>query len=254
MKSSAYVLGALDALVKSGEVSPEYAAGVVDVLSKEADWTPWADSNAQNLLEEWQGFAKANPGAYNAQTGRMTLNGQQAKQILRNSRHWWTDAGGRMADAIGSFGSWLGNKFDPTAKSMSWEDMKRMHAVKQNNRDLAQLQRLRQSGAIVPSELYSALQDQHTRDAETAWHTAGRFMSNAERSARYGDTIDAAKERYRTLQGTAAMRGGLYNPTYDKASAKPKTPSMHNDSMAHMYGSKDRAKLYSSSFRNGLGM
>ena len=114
MESPAYIIGALDTLVKVGAVSPSYAAGVADVIAKEADWTPLPDSNAQNLLEEWQDFYNANRGnpevvnrrvAYGS-PGSVKLTGDQAKQILRNSRHWYTGGWGRMGDAVGSFTSW----------------------------------------------------------------------------------------------------------------------------------------------------
>lgn len=246
--SPVYALGALDALVKAGEMSPAYAAGVADVLSKEAA------SNAQNFLEEWQEFAKKHPDQYDVETGIGTPTGEQAKQILRDSRHWYTDMGGRMGDAVGSFGSWLGNKFSFGAKSMSWEDMKRMHAVKQNLRDLVHLRRLRSEAAIIPDNFYAALQDQHTRDAETAWRTASRLMSPARRDRLYGDSPAEAKKRFRTPQGTSAMQSGLYDPLYDWEAAKIPTKSIHSDPTQHMFGSEDRERLFSQSFRNGLGM
>lgn len=257
---SAYVFGALDVLVKAGEVSPAYAAGVASVLAKQADYTPWWDSNAQNLAEEWEDFyakhrndpAVVSPGTGPGGQPGVTLTGDQAKQILRDSRHWWTDAWGRTGDAVGSFGSWLGNKLSFGAKSMSWEDMKRMHAVKQNRRDLAHLQRLQDEGAQIPAELYGALQDQHTQDMAGAWDAAGRVMSPDERARMYGEDLNEAKDSFRTAQGTAAISRGAHKPAYDSQSVRPL--SIHDDPLVHAYGSKDRQKVFSQTFRNGLGM
>ena len=129
-----------------------------------------------------------------------------------------------------------------------------MYAVKQNRRDLQHLRRLEREGAIIPQELYGALQDQHVRDAATAWHTAGRFMSPEERMHTYGANVDRMQDRFRTPQGTAAIRSGMHDPVHDTQTATPKTKSMQTSPLAGMYGSKDRNKLFTQSFRNGLGM
>ena len=55
-------------------------------------------------------------------------------------------------------------------------------------------------------------------------------------------------------QSSAAPDQSAHEKNGFSGQSKTPTPSIHNDPSNGMYGSKERAKLFSSSFRNGLGM
>lgn len=246
--SPAYVLGALDVLVKAGEVSPAYAAGVVDVLAKEAGWL--TDTEAENLSQQWGDYMQKNPNAYDFASGRTNIGEGHAKQMIDSARPWYDNAGGRawanMKHWGRTVGSWLpGNQ-------MSSEESRRLLEYDRNRFRQDFLNRT-QGGA--PSALYGAFQDEATRDARYAYRDQVNHMSPAELEARFrAENEDDAAGQFRTPEGTAAMRSGMYKPKYDKEMAQPQTKSVQNNPLSSMYGSKDRKKLFSQSFRNGLGM
>ena len=259
-KSAAYIMGAIDALVESGAMSPAYAAGVADVLVKDASVFFWPDTDKENFRDAWDDFwedNKNNPdifrrNAKNNDPERIRMTGEQAKKILRQSRHWWTELGGKTGDALGSFFGWLGNKFDPSAPSMSWDEMKKLYTIKQNRRDLTHLRRLEDEGTDIPQALYGALQDRHVKDMRDAWKTIVKFTGLTERDAKYGYNLNDAVEKFRTVYGKGSMRAGYHDPIFDKPE-RPKPPSVRTDPRASMYGSEDRARLFSRDFRSSLG-
>lgn len=217
MKSSAYVLGVLDVLVKSGEVSPAYAAGVADVLSKQADWNPfWWDSAGQNYQEEMQKWLANNPNARDPVTGRINITGDQAAQIIDNSRHWWTGAGRRSMDYLGNrirkaFRWWPGTTMTADMYDRELED--RRNAFRNDYmKDL-------RSQTGVHAEVEGALQDKHVQDADFRVLDAQRTMLPSEREAA-GYTPDYA-DRYRNIYGTGAIQSGIYKPKYDKVRKTP---------------------------------
>lgn len=250
--SPAYVLGALDTLVKAGEVSPAYAAGVVDVLAKEAGWL--FDTEAENLTQQWGDYMQQNPNAYDFATGRATIGAGQAKQMIDSARPWYDNMWGRMGANI-AHGWRRAKSWMPEAmvgKSMSAEESRRLLELDRNRFRQDYLNRAQ---GAAPAALYGAFQDEATRDARYAYRDQQNYMSPDELAARFrAEDEDDAAAQFRTPEGTAAMRNGLYKPTHDKQSAKPPAPSINNNPLAHMYGNKDRNKLFTRSFRNGLGM
>lgn len=265
--SPAYVLGVLDTLVKAGEMSPAYAAGVADVLVKEAaaassSWYNPFDTQAENIQQQWNAYADRNPGSYNFATGQSTIDPEEAARVMDKARvftsgfgdkasanmaHWWNSTKRFLNNPFsgGSNDGWLG-------KTMSPEESNRLREYEYNKIRLKQLQEA--GGANVPAALQAALQDKMVRDAKYVYRDQQNYMSPEELKARFGEDEDDAAAQFRTPEGTAAMRGGSYKPKYDTQSAKPPAPSVNNNPLAHMYGNKDRNKLFTRSFRNGLGM
>ena len=255
-RSSAYVLGVLDTLVKAGEISPAYASGMASVLTKEAQYasawySPW-DTEAENLQQQWNGFMNRNPGAFNARTGQATVSSGQAKEMIDKARPWYDNMGGRASANMRHWGrvatswlpEWLGGK------KMSVEESRRLL---EHDRNKFRQDYLNRGGAAVPAALHAAFQDAATRDAKYARRDQTRYMHPGQLEAEFGENDEAAGNKFRTAYGTGAMRGGLYKPVYDKRSAQVPKPSIHSNPLSGMYGSAERQKLYSQPFRGGLG-
>ena len=248
--SRSYILGALDALVKAGEVSPSYAAGAASVLVKDAGF--FSDTPAENIVQQWGDMADK-PGFRDRQTGLVNMNGEQAKQLIDRARPWYDNMGGRIGANMRYFGRGIKGMLPEwmTGRQMSSEENRRMLEYDRNKMRQAYLDR---AGGAAPAALYGAFQDAAVRDARYAYRDQGRYKSPAEMKAVFGEDEEAAANRFRTSEGMAAMRNGLYRPEYDKQSAKTPTPSVQNASTSFLYGGKNRTKLYSQAFRNGLGM
>lgn len=249
-RSPAYVLGVLDTLVKAGEVSPSYAAGVASVLQKEAGL--FSDSAGVNLTQQWDDFVAKNRGAYNPQTGQATMTGAQAKGMIDSARPWYDNMGGRAMANLRHWGrsatSWLPEWV--AGRRMSVEESRRLL---EHDRNKFRQDYLARANGAGPSALYAAFQDNATRDAKYARRDQTRYMHPGQLEAEFGENDEAAAAKFRSPQGMAAMRGGLYKPTYDTRSAKTPKPSIHNNPLSGMYGSAERQKLYSQPFRGGLG-
>lgn len=246
-----YVIGVLDALVKSGEISPDYAAGVASVMQKEAGILP--DSAGVNLTQQWDDFVAANRGAYDPSTGKAVITGAQAKEMIDKAQPWYDGLGARTGANLRHWGrvakSWLPEWM--TGKQMSSEESARLREYDRNKVRQDFLSRANGAG---PSALYAAFQDEAVRDARWARRDQSRYMAPGAVNAEFGADEEAAAAKFRSAQGTAMMRGGVYKPRHDVASAQTPRQSVHTSPLAGMYGSKDRAKLFSQPFRNGLGM
>lgn len=254
-RSTAYIAGVLDTLVKAGAVSPAYAAGVSSVLVKDAQyasawWNPF-DTEAENLQQQWNGFMNRNPGAVDPRTGMVSVGAGQAKEMIDKARPWYDSMGGRAMANMRHWGR-MASRILPefiTGKQMSAEESRRLLEYDRNKfrRDF-----LNRGGAAVPATLHAAFQDEATRDAKYARRDQRYFMSPEKLNAEFGVNDEAAAKKFRSPWGTAAVRGGMYDSAHDVQA--PRTRTMHNSPLAGMYGSKDRNRLFTQSYRNGLGM
>ena len=220
MQSAAYMAGVLDTLVKAGAVSQGYADGLVDGLSKQADWAPWADSAQQNYWEEVNAYAKAHPER--VQGGSFQISPDEAAKLIDNSRHWWTGAGQRSATYLSyllrKWTRWLpGNNMTGAMYDRELEDSRNKF-----RRDYMRDQ-LMQNGMAINPQVAAAVQDKHYRDAQMRVQDARRTMGDAGARAKGYD--DRYAQSFRTEQGNAAVASGQYRPVYDT-----KNTGMSNDS------------------------
>lgn len=260
--SPAYMLGVLDVLVKSGAVSRAYAAGAASVLTKSAalwrssgpaplssSWLNPFDTQAENIQQQWNSLGDRNNG--------QPVTPDQARQVMDKARTWTYGFGDKASANLGhwwrrtkyflngnSSDGWLG-------KQMSPEESNRLREYEY---DKIRLDQMREAGGAAPAELQAALQDGMVGNAKNVYHDQAQYMSPEQHRMMYGEDENEAADKFRTTAGTQAMRGGGYEPKYDKESVAVKTKSINNNPLAHMYGSKDRAKLYTRSFKNGVGM
>lgn len=260
--SPAYMLGVLDVLVKSGAVSREYAAGAADVLTKSAalwrssgpvqlsaDWYNPFDTQAENIQQQW------NP--YKDRLGGRRLTPEQAREVMDRARTWTYGFGDK---ASANMGHWWrrfkyflnGNKSEGwLGKVMSPEESNRLREYEY---DKIRLDQMREAEGGVPAELQAALQDAMVGNAKAVYYDQANYMPEEQRKYMYGNNANEAANKFRTNSGTQAMRGGMYEPKYDKESVAVKAKSLSNNPYSHMYGSKDRARLYSRAYTNGFGM
>lgn len=213
MQSAAYIAGVLDTLVKAGEVSPAYAAGVADVLGKQAMWWNSVGGAQREFLEK-------NPNAKNPD-GTWNITPDQAVEVAnRGVTHWWN------GDGVG-WGDWAGNRWDmartylPGFLGGTSADRRGMlshqYKVMQNK---ALLERLRSGGLQdLDPALAGAVQDAFVRDANDMYSYAKDHMSPEEMTA--ADIGENYADRFRTAAGTAAIRDGKYKPTYDVGAGQP---------------------------------
>jgi hypothetical protein len=260
--SPSYAIGVLDVLVKSGEISPDYAAGVADVLLKDAQyasaWYNPFDTEAENLQQQWNSYMNRGAVKQDPTTGQVSVGVGKAKEMIDKAQPWYDGLGARAGANFSHWGrslKYLLNGNSPEGwlgKAMSPEESARL---REYDRNKVRQNFLRRGGAAVPAALQSAFQDEAARDARWARRDQSRYMAPGALDAEFGADEEAAAAKFRSTQGTAMMRGGAYKPKYDVASAQtPQRQSIHTSPLAGMYGSKDRAKLFSQPFRNGLGM
>ncbi len=262
-RSPEYMLGVLDVLVKSGAVSREYAAGAADVLTKsaalwrssgpaplESFWLNPFDSQAENIQQQYNALQDENGGkpvtpeqAREAMDRARTWTYALGDKASANMHHWWNRAK-YLLNGNSSEG-WLG-------KVMSPEESNR---YREYEYDKIRLDQLREAAGGVPAELQGAIQDAMVGNAKYVYHDQKQYMAPEQHKKTFGRNEEAAADKFRTEGGTNAMRGGYYKqPQHDTQSVTPKTPSMHNNPTANMYGSKDRARLFTQSYMNGIGM
>lgn len=242
MVSQAYIAGVLDTLVKAGEVSPAYAAGVADVLSKQAMW--W-----NTLGGAQREFIQDNPGAMNPD-GSMNVSPDQAVATAnRGVRHWWN----LNRDGVG-WGDWAGNRWNlaktyvPTWLGGSSADKRDMfrhqYKVMQNK---ALLDRINASGESLHPSMAGALQDAFVRDANDMYNYAKDHMSPGEMEAAGIDENYA--DKFRTMSGNSAIRGGAYKPLYDVQKG-PKKPT-YGEGLPSSYGA-NRHLFYNTGYTSAV--
>ena len=81
MQSAAYIHGALDAFVKAGEMSPAFAAGVADVLTKEAGIF---SSVGDDVLGAIKQYRKDHPDAWDPVAQRLNITPEDAYALVIN--------------------------------------------------------------------------------------------------------------------------------------------------------------------------
>lgn len=234
METPAYMLGALNVLVKAGEVSPAYAAGVASVLSKRAGFL-W-DTTAGNYTDAYRDWQAKNPGK--------AITPDEAVALVDNSRNWWE------GDGV-SFGDWAKNRWGkltrwwPTDK-MTGEMYDRQYKDMQNR---ARQERLARRGIALHPEVAGALQDAHMRDAGFRLEDAKRTMLPADREAA-GLTDDYA-DTYRTTAGDSAVSGGAYKPQFHKAPGSGPQKATYGQNLPSSYGA-NKHMFYRSGYLNPL--
>lgn len=209
MRAEAYIAGVLDTLVKAGAVSHGYAAGLVDGLSKQADWAPWADSPQQNYWEAVQDYAEQHPERVAG--GRFEISPDEAAKLIDDSRHWYTGGLDRLgtlaSNRLRKWTRWLpGRNMTAAMYDRELEDSRNRF-----RRDY--MRQLMQDGWAINPQVAAAVQDKHYRDAKMRMADARRTMGPAA-AYRAGYTDDYA-ESFRTQQGDAAIASGQYKPVYD---------------------------------------
>lgn len=230
MRSPEYILGALDVLVKAGEVSPAYAAGVADVLVKDAGLF-W-NTAAQNFHDNYQKWQQANPGKQ--------LTPDEARQMGLDSRNWYDKAFSPNA----GWGNYLSNRWSKHvgrhfSKLFAGDDDASLkYTPEYYDQELQDMenQRLKSysdSHFSAAPEAAGAMQDAFVRDANIRYQNAKATMTPEEMEAA-GIDEDYA-DRYRTTAGNAAIRGGAYKAKYD---VKPQSPqkARYGEGLPDTYG------------------
>lgn len=227
MATPAYILGALDALVKAGEVSPAYALGVSSVLEKSAGLV-W-DSSYNDTVGAYAQWRKANPDK--------ALTPDIARQFMRdNAYNWYNIDKDRVStwdwakNRIGKYWNktWWGN--DNKTSDMYDRELELMR----NKGSLSRLKEWEGQGKALPPELAGALQDAFHRDAQFVSNDAKKYMNHDEiEAAGYGDGL---ANTFNTQAGNAAINSGMYKGQF----AKPNTPApdstQYGKNLAPQYG------------------
>lgn len=245
MSSSAYTLGVLDALVKAGEMSPAYAAGVADVLAKEAGL--FGDNTAQFYQDAYNEFRRAHPERIRADD-TLDISPDEAKALADRSQNWYDQIG---PDA--GWGNWISNRWHKYV----WRHMPGVanRGAEYYDRELTDMEnkarhdRLQQSGVALHPEVAGALQDAHMRDAQFRVEDAKRWMLNSDREAA-GLTDDYA-DRYRTVAGDAAVTGGVYKPRYHKPVNAGPQKATYGKNLPSSYGA-NKHMFYRVGYMNPL--
>jgi len=215
MCTPAYILGALDALVKSGAVSPAYADGVASVLTKEAGLF-W-DSAAQNMHDNYREWREKNPYAQ--------MTPEKARELALSSRNWYS----RAFSPNAGWGNWISNRFGKwTSGIRRFFGGSNVPDAAAYDRELRDMENQRLDNYVSENmttapEVAGALQEGFVRDADFRVNDAKQYMSEVNR-VHAGLTDDYA-DQYKSRAGSAAIRGGAYNPKYEGAKIKPPGPS-----------------------------
>ena len=236
MVTPAYILGALDTLVKAGELSPDYALGVASVLEKQAGLF-W-DSTASDYNNAYNSWKAQNPGK------QMTPDAALA--IADKSRNWWES----MKPKAG-WGNYIKNRFNkwtrwwPTDK-MTGEMYDRQLKDMENRETY---NRLKKRNIGLHGDFAGALQDAHMRDASFRLEDARRTMSPAARQAA-GLTDDYA-DTYRTAAGDQAVVGKAYKPQFHKAPNAGPQKAPYGQNLPSSYGA-NKHLFYNTKYVNPL--
>lgn len=221
MGTPAYVLGVVDALVKAGELSPAYAAGVSSVLRKHAGlfWDTSHEDTAK-AMSEWQ---NAHPGEQ--------MPASVAQAIYDKQGHNWYD--NFTSNNGAGWGYTLKNKWGKMLSHTWWgtngmtPDMYDAELrAKKNEGALARQKEWESQGKYLSPMASGALQDARMRDARTVMnnaHARGMSAFDREQAGLTDDYVD----KFRTQSGDAAATSGTYDPKYfrvDKQEA-PKGPA-----------------------------
>jgi len=252
MKSVAYIQGALDALVKAGEVSPAFAAGVSDVLAKQAGFL-W-DSPGENFLQALTAYRKKHPGAWDPASHRLNISPEDAYDLINSSRIWWTGLPRRAGDYWGNrLRKWT--RWWPGGDAMTAEDYDAELQDRRNRFMRDYVAEIRDELMGLPMGVEGALQDKFVGDAPASYRAARHHVDNVTLRTDYGKDADAYADKFRNRSGAAAMREGLYEPVYDIKTVTPASAiqSVHDDPRAYSFGDRGRASTFRAPRRRGLG-
>lgn len=226
MDRSAYVIGALDALVKAGEISPAYADGVRDALTKEAWIVPVAaglagalglgaagtalfkDSPQVNYDEELENY----PRGY-----RFTP--AEGAEIIDRSRHWWdyypqwgwAYAKNRARKALNAIDVASARKGDTYDKE--WENWK------SHDREAYRLREIDNGMEELRLRANAAAAEHHNLTQNDYWTDTQRYKSPAERRA--AGIPEKPRNVTYSPAARAAIASGLYKPTRNFDAPKP---------------------------------
>ena len=254
MKSAAYIQGALDALVKAGEMSPAFAAGVSDVLIKGAGF--FVDSPGENLNDQLRAYRKKHPGAWDPVAQRLDISPEEAYNLVNRSRVWLTGLPRRAGDYWGNRLRKWKSRIMPGGDAMTAEDYDAELQDRRNRfmRDYVAEIRDELMGGL-PAGLEGALQDKFVGDAPAAYRAAKHHVDNVTLRTDYGKDADAYADRFRNPAGSAAMREGLYSPKHDikTVTPAPAVRSIHDDPRVYSFGDQGRAELFRAPRQRGLG-
>lgn len=241
MRTPAYILGALDALVKTGEVSPVYAAGVADVLAKSAGL--WWDSSAQDYANNYNAWLRANPSRVR-KDGTVDIRPDEATALVDKSRNWYQ----KLAPKAG-WGGWAKNMWGRATRWLPGKsDYLTSEYYDREYNDMANRRRadwLKRYNLALHPEVAGAVQDAHVRDAGFRVQDAKHTMSKSDREAA-GLTDDYANT-FKTRQGDAAIGAKLYKPQFDK----PTPASPYGKNLPHSYGTNSHM-FYRVGYNNPL--
>jgi len=252
MLSAAYIRGVIDAFVKAGEMSPAFAAGVTDVLTKEAGIL-W-DSPGENFIDQIRDFKKKHPEAYDQETGKLKITPEQAYDMINSGRIWWEGLGRRSSDYWGNrLRKWT--RWWPGGDAMTAADYDAELQDRRNRFMRDYIAQIRAENLGLPPGVEAALQDKFVGDAAKGYDAASRHIHPTELGEKYGKNKKEYANKFRTRAGTAAMRHGLYDPKYDIEAVTPAQPvrQIYDDPRAHMYGDDKRPLLFTRPARNVLG-
>ena len=240
MFSPAYMLGALDALVKAGAVSPAYAAGASGVLGKCAGLM--SDTFYNTLDEKYGDWVKSHPN--------QQISPRLARRMVLESLNWYDNIG-----PDGGFGNWVRRKWGNLSRPFrEWAGSSTVPPEGAYDRayrdDINKwLDDYLSKRTQVNATLRAALQDEFVRDADRRVHDAATHMTRYERAAR--GLPDNYSDRYRrNPEAVAMMVSGKYKPKYDRKTIKPSSgygqglPKEYgaNRHLFHMVGYKDLLK------------
>jgi hypothetical protein len=211
MSTPAYILGALDVLVKTGAVSPDYAAGAASVFVKQAGL--FGDTAAQNMEDNYTAWREQNPHA--------EMTPEKARELALQSRNWYS----RAFSPNAGWGNWFSNRMGKWTRGIrSFFGASNVPSAEQYDRELQDMENQNLSNYMsehnhgLPPEVAGALQEGFIRDAHRRVLDAKDTMTEMERidAGLTDDYID----QYKSIQGNTAIRGGAYKPKYDKAKIK----------------------------------
>lgn len=240
MKSPEYIIGMLDVLEKSGEVSPAYADGVRDTLTKKAFW-PLVIGGTAALAAGLYGTQKYSDGLqtkrFNDTLQRLNkerggtdsdirLTREDTEAALSAARPWHDNITGRTFE-------WARSKVRPlqtlltdawrSDPNKTWDDYVLDHENWQRADEQDYMRRANLEGNAGGPLGQWAMADLHAKhsDAYNDYATAAKhWMANASRESM--GLPDTPVNMYQTPYTQQAINSGAYRLKYDYGRA-PKT-------------------------------
>lgn len=252
MQSAAYIHGALDAFVKAGEMSPAFAAGVADVLTKEAGIF---SSVGDDVLSALKQYRKDHPDAWDPVAQRLNITPEDAYALVDDGRSFWTGIGRRSKDYWGNRLRKWKSRIIPGRDAMTPEDYDAELQDRRNRFMRDYIAQARAENLGLPLGLEAALQDKFVGDAAAGYGAARHRLDPVALRMQYGKDADAYADKFRNRYGAAAMREGIYEPRHDikTVTPAPAVQSVHDDPRAYAFGDQGRATTFKAPRQRGLG-